>query len=222
MLRSIRLITSLIALTACARSDSQRPRNQARDQTPATGGHARVCATPVGGIVVSSDRIGSLSTHATLGALKRECSAGDSAMYDAVGWQAAAWAFPFVGARVLAVQSKHAFYEPTSDDEVPDLWTIEGDSVRLADGQLVPATLGSLKARDSFLIVDDNVPGGDDFRLEARSCQPPYLLFGLAVNDSARHVPDSARVTWIELDGTARTDSIYEPFCRKRKRAAGR
>jgi hypothetical protein len=210
MSRSTRFITSLIVLTACGRSDTQRTRDQSRNQ-------ASVCASPAGGIVLSRDRIGSLSTHATLGALKRECAAGESAEYDDNGVQAAAWSFPFVGARVLAVQSKHAFYEPTRDDEVPDFWSIYGDSARLPDGQLVPATLGVLKARYPFIGVNDNT-GLDDTELHAWSCQLPYLLFALDVNDTARHVPDSARVTRIDLIGT---DGI-ERACRERQRAAGR
>ena len=212
MSHSLRLAISLIVLNACAQSDARRTRDQARDQAPAAGGPVRACATPAGGIVISRDRVGSFSTHATLGALKRECSAGDSTVFDDAGLQAAAWAFPFVGARVLAVQSKHAFYEPTRDDEVPDLWSIEGDSVRLPDGQLVPATLGGLKARYPFVHVTNNT-GLDDSELGAWSCQLTYLHFALAVNDSALHVPDSARVTRVDL--TARTDSAYERFCRE-------
>lgn len=214
----MRFMTSLIVLSACGKSDTQRTPDQARDHAPAAAGRSRVCPTPAGGIVVSRDRIGSFSTHATLGALKRECGAGDSTMYDGIGWQAAAWAFPFAGVRVLAVQSKHAFYEPTRDDEVPDFRTVEGDSARLPDGQLVPATLGLLKARDSSLIVNDNL-GGDDFELKARSCQPPYLVFILDVKDTARYVPDSARITRIDL---IKTDSIIERHCREQQRAAGR
>jgi hypothetical protein len=207
MLRTIRFMTSLMALTACARPDAQRTRDQ-----------ARVCATPAGGIVISRDRIGSFSTHATLGALKRKCGAGDSTMYDGINGQAAAWAFPFVGARVVAVQSKHAFYEPTRDDEVPDFWTVEGDSVRLPDGQRVPTTLGLLKARYPFVSANDNT-GLDDTEPRAWSCQLSYLVFHLDVKDTARHVPDSARVTSIDL---VATDSAYQRFCREHHSAAGR
>jgi hypothetical protein len=125
---------------------------------------------------------------------------GDSALYDAVGWQGVAWKFPFVGASVMAVQSKHGYGESVHDDEEPDLWIVEGDSIRLPDGALVPRTLGALRAKYGLTLVDQNTGGDDIDGLHARSCRFPYLLFALSVNDTARTVPDSARVTRVDMD----------------------
>jgi hypothetical protein len=110
----------------------------------------------------------------------------------------------------MAVQSKHGFGETIHDEEVPDLWTVDGDSVRLPDGELTPRTLGALRSRYGFAIVDENTGGDDVDGPHARSCRFPYLLFALSVNDTARRVPDSARVTRVDLTGT---DTVMTRFC---------
>jgi hypothetical protein len=206
---NLRPIASLAALVACARADM----NRAHNRRPQSAAANRICATPPRGIVVSRDSIASLPTHATLGEIKRRCDAGDTTLYDAVGWQAAAWVFPFEGARVVVVQTKRGDGDVVRDDEVPDLWTVEGDSVRLPDGQLMPRTLGVLRARFAPLVVDENIPADDVDGPHARSCRLPYLLFALAVNDTARRVPDSARVTRVDLDGV---DSLPRHLCSDR------
>lgn len=189
-----------------SRGNAERPARQ--DNTVPVA--IRVCARPTRGVIVSLDSVAGFSAHATLGTLRRQCGAGDSALYDAVGWQGVAWTFPFAGARVMAVQSKHGFGESVHDEEAPDLWAVEGDSVRLPDGALVPRTLGALRSRYGFAIVGENT-GGDDFDGPgARSCRFPYLLFALAVDDNARHVPDSARVIRVNMAGT---DTVMSRFC---------
>lgn len=210
---TVRLITCVIVVAACAPSDARRPgEQQQRGRFSPVVNH--LCATPPRGVVVTRDSVASLPTHATLGEIKRRCAAGDTTLYDAVGWQAAAWVFPFVGARVVAVQSKHGDGDVVHDDEIPDLWTVEGDSVRLPDGQLMPRTLGALRSRYAPLSVDENIPGDDIDGPHARSCRLPYLLFALAVEDTARHVPDSARVIRVDLDGI---DSLPRQECVRRQ-----
>ena len=180
-----------------------------------------VCAQPSRGIIVQTDSVAGFSTHATLGALRKQCSAGESALYDAVGWQAVAWTFPFVGARVMAVQSKHGFGEAVHDDEVPDLWIVEGDSIRLADGELTPRTLGVLRARYGFTVVDENINADDVDGPGARSCRFPYLSFALSVHDTSRKVPDSARVTRVSMD-TPGADTVFGRFCNAHRPASER
>lgn len=197
----------LIAGLACRPTDSRR----ASSETPL------VCPRPARGIVVGHDTIAGFSTSATLGDLRRRCSVGDSTMYDAIGWQAVAWTFPFSGARVTAVQSRHSYGDTVHNDEVPDLWTAEGDSVRMPDGELVPHTLGALRARYGFMIVDQNTDGDDIDGPHASVCRFPYLLFALAVNDTARHVPDSARVTRVDMD-TPGPDTTIRRFCNSHAR----
>ena len=164
----------LLATALACSSEGSHAAKQSIARREISSAPVHVCTTPAGGIVVSLDSVAGLSTHATLGALRQQCAAGDSVLYDAVGWQAVAWAFPFAGARVTAVQSKHGFGDLVHDDEIPDLWTVEGDSVRLPDGHLVPQTLGLLRSRYGVTIVDENT-GGDDIDRPTRSFMPVPL-----------------------------------------------
>src|SRR5262249_6751066 len=134
----------------------------------------------------------------TTAELHRLCGAGAAMLYDAVGWQAPGEEFPFHGGRITAVLSG-AQNRPHARD-VPDLWTAEGDSLRLADGQLLPRTLGELRARYGPAMADDNVdPGADDFDgFSAVSCRFPYLSFKLAFNGRGI-IPDSARILSLEM-----------------------
>lgn len=101
----------------------------------------------------------------------------------------------------MAVQTKHQASESVHDDEVPDLWTVKGDSIRLPDGELAPRTLGALRSRYGFAVVDGPY---------ARSCKFPYLRFALSSNDTARRVPDSARVSRVDMTGA---DTTIRRFC---------
>lgn len=208
---------ALIAATglACARSD-ERDAPPTRQVAHAQSPRAVVCATPKQGIVITLDSIASLPTRAPLVELKRRCAAGETTLYDAVGWQAGAWTFPFTGARLMAVQSKNGLDGSGNDSTPTDLWAAEGDSLRLADGQLIPRTLGELRARYGQTIVDDNVRGDDMDGPSARSCRFPYVAFTLAVTDTARTVADSARITGVEMwvsptDGANRLCSATPP-----------
>lgn len=205
-------VAILAAGLACGSADTRRIADQPDARSDAASNGLRVCPRPTRGIVVGHDTVAGFSTHATLGALRQQCRMGDSALYDAVGWQAVAWTFPFVGGSVMAVQSKHSYGETVHDDEVPDLWIAEGDSVRLPDGELMPRTLGALRTRYGFALVDDNVDGDDIDGPHARSCRFPYPLFALAVGDTARHVPDSARVTRVDMD-TPGVDTVIARVC---------
>lgn len=209
-------IVALIAASApaCARADQHDAGGKRQVvQAPLPRG---ACAAPKQGIVITLDSIASLPTRAPLSELKRRCAAGDTTLYDAVGWQALAWVFPFTGARLVAVQSKHGIDGSLNDSEPADLWTAEGDSLRLSDGRLIPRTLGALRARYGQTIVDENVRGDDMDGPSARSCRFPYVTFALAVTDTARIVADSARITGVEMwvpvpDGTNRLCSAARP-----------
>lgn len=209
MTRLVWHVALLGTALACRSTPSREDAARSQSREVSGSRSMRLCARPTRGIVVGLDSIAGLSTHATLGVLRHQCSAGDSALYDAVGWQAVAWTFPFAGANVMAVQSKHGYGEVVQDDEVPDLWTVEGDSTRLPDGDLMPRTLGALRARYGSLLVDENIGGDDVDGPHARTCRFPYLLFALSVNDTARHVPDSARVTRVDMDGASNGMAQY-------------
>lgn len=202
----------LVAGLACEHSRASGASDRRGDRAQTAARPTQRCATPRRGVIVKQDSVAGFSTRATLGTLRRQCRAGDSTLYDAVGWQAVAWVFPFAGARVTAIQSKHGPGEVLHDDEAPDLWVVEGDSVRLPDGELTPPTLGALRARYGFTTVDENLPGDDIDGIHARSCRFPYLLFMLSVGDTSRRVPDSARVTRVDMD-THRVDYSIRQFC---------
>ncbi len=173
-----------------------------------------VCAAPANGIVVGSDTIGPFPTTAPLSELIRICPAGDTTLYDAVGFQAMARVFPFVGARITAAQPDHPAGDWIDSTKPADLWIITGDSIRLPDGQLLPRTLGEMRARYGRISVGENLIGADDFDGPgARMCRFPLLYFGLEINDTARTVADSARVVRVEI--TPADGNLMAGFCRQ-------
>ena len=215
----------LAAVLACRTREARvnADRSTGGDQTAQqTANQAvAVCPRPARGIIVGHDSVAGFSTHATLGALRQQCGLGEPDRYDAAGWQAVAWTFPFAGARVMAVQTKHSYGDSPHDDEIPDLWTAEGDSIRLPDGELTPRTLGALRERYGFAIVDEHIIADDVDEPHARACRFPYLSFALSVSDTARTVPDSARVTRVDMDtpgADTATSRICSAHCRANER----
>jgi hypothetical protein len=202
------IVVSVIGIaTACAPKEPHADSSVA--QRPAA-----VCTPPANGIVVGEDTIGPFPITATLAELVRICPAGDTTLYDAVGFQAMARVFPFVGARITAAQPDHPFGDWIDSTKPADLWIITGDSVRLPDGQLLPRTLGEMRARYGRLVVSDNFAGSDDDDGPgARMCRFPHVYFGLAIDDTARKVADSARVVRIEV--TRSDGKTIERFCRQ-------
>jgi len=202
----------LITLAAaCARSD--RP---ARSATSARGAAqpsatAKFCPPAPGGIVVSVDKMAYFPSRARFTELERLCPAAGDTLYDAVGWQADATKFPFIGAMLVAIHSGSQPDMIPSDE--PDMWTVSGDSVRLPDGQLLPRTLGALRALGP-LSVDDN-EGYDDWNgPDARGCRFPDILFKLDGTNLPKKLPDSARVIAVEID--VRHPEVYRKFCAKK------
>lgn len=173
----------------------------------------RVCQTPRGGLVISLQRVALFPTRATIAELDRLCSAGERVLYDAVGWQAPAQAFPFLGARITAVLSQTT-HDTLHSPGVPDLWIAEGDSLRLEDGQLIPRTLGELRSRYGRALADGNVDAGaDDFDgFGTLSCRFPYLRFKLAFGGHGI-IPDSTHIIGLEMWVPA--PSGVEHICRR-------
>lgn len=204
-------VIALVAAVACKPAESRSKADPPTARADAPAVNIPVCARPARGIVVGYDTVAGFSTHATLSALRQKCTLGKSDLYDAVGWQADAWTFPFAGASVMVVQSEHSG-EAMHNDEAPDRWLVQGDSVRLPDGELMPRTLGALRARYGFALVDENLDADDVDDPHARPCRFPYLRFALSVNDTARIVPDSARVTGVEMD-TPGADTVMTRLC---------
>jgi hypothetical protein len=155
------------------------------------------CPPASGGIVVGFDKVAFFPARARMSELERLCPAVGDTLYDAVGWQADGHKFPFIGAMLVAI---HSGAQPdTVPADEPDMWTASGDSVRLADGQLLPKTLGALRAL-STTFVDDN-EGGDDWDGPgARTCRYPEILFNLDGTHQPKKLTDSARVKSIEIN----------------------
>ena len=191
-----------------ATTDSGGARSTNRAATTSTS-----CPPAPGGIIVSFDKVAYFPPRARISELARLCPAIGDTLYDAVGWQADGHTFPFVGAMLVSI---HSGAQPdTVPPDEPDMWTAAGDSVRLPDGQLLPKTLGALRALGTTS-VDDN-EGGDDWDgPAARTCRFPEILFHLDGTNQPKKLTDSARVTSIEID--VRRRDIASTLCRSTPR----
>lgn len=209
---------SFVAIAAiaasCARSD--KPGNAPPNGQSVAQSNAKpsTCPPAAGGIVVSFDKVGYFLSRAPESELERLCPAVDDTLYDAVGWQANGRKFPFVGAMVVAIPHQGSSSDSVPGD-APEMWTASGDSVRLPDGRLLPKTLGELRALGKT-IVDKN-EGYDDWDgPDARSCRFPEILFKLDGTNLPKKLPDSARVTSIEIN--VRQRETMGAFCSPSRR----
>jgi len=198
-------------VVSCGRSEyasdgSAGARTAAREAPRPT-----TCPSAPGGIGVSFDKIAYFPARAPASELERLCPALGDTLYDAVGWQANGRKFPFVGAMVVAIP--HQGGSPDSiPGDAPEMWTASGDSVRLPNGQLLPKTLGELRALGKA-IVDKN-EGYDDWNgPDARSCRFPEILFKLNGDGLPKTLPDSARVTSVEIN--VRRRETMGSFCQR-------
>jgi hypothetical protein len=202
-------VVALVA--ACARSE--RPADPATDTHVGARPSATssICPPAPGGIIVSFDKLAYFPARARMSELKRLCPAAGDTLYDAVGWQAAGIKFPLVGAVLVAI---HSGNQPDSIPlDEPDMWTASGDSVRLPNGQLLPRTLGALRALGQTTVSDNE--GYDDWNgPDARGCRFPDILFKLDGTGLPKTLPDSARVTSVEID--VRHPEIWRKFCASR------
>ncbi len=194
--------TLVIALVvACARPD--RSANDGRQAS------ATICPPAPGGIIVSFDKVAYFPARGRMSELSKLCSAGQDTLYDAVGWQAEGTKFPFVGATLVAL---HSGSQPDSiSADEPDMWTASGDSVRLPNGQLLPRTLGGLRALGRTIVGKNNETYDDWDGPDARSCRFPEILFKLDGTGLPDSLPDSARVASIEIN--VRRRETLKPFC---------
>lgn len=201
--------TVVVLGTSCARSDhrADAAAGAGRATQPATT--PALCPAAPNGIVVSFDKVAYFPARARMSELERLCPASSDTLYDAVGWQAGGRKFPFVGAMLVAI---HSGNQPdTIPVDEPDMWTASGDSLRLPDGQLLPRTLGTMRALGRTG-VDNNDGSGDDWNGPgARTCRFPEILFNLDGTGLPKTLPDSARVTSIEID--VRHRETMRGFC---------
>jgi hypothetical protein len=166
-----------------------------------------LCATPLGGIRVSADTVAGLPTGVPISALDERCPSDSVDDYGIGGYTAKARIFSFVGATISAVQSDNE--SALHPDEVADLWSANGDSVRLPDDRLMPKTVGALRAAyPNGLISSDK--GDDSDGVLAYVCQFPRLVFTLSYDTptpadtghwrfDVRSVADSTTIYRIEV-----------------------
>jgi hypothetical protein len=149
---------------------------------------------------------GGLPAKASFAELVRSCSASTLDVYGIGGYQAAARVFHFAGAQLTAVQAHEGSLHYS---EAPDLWAAEGDSVRLADGLLMPRTAGELRKRYPLGVVTSD-KGDDSDGVRITACRFPGLVFILSYDAptpapvgkwplSAKAVADTTRIFSVEV-----------------------
>jgi hypothetical protein len=139
--------------------------------------------------------------------LMSACSSSTVGIYTIGGTQPPARIFHFLGAELTAVQSRAQ--SSLRYDEAPDLWAAEGDSLRLADGALMPKTVGELRTRYlAGLVLADRGDDSDGIRM--RLCQLPGIEFLLPYSTStpaesgmwslqSKPIADTTRLLSIEV-----------------------
>jgi hypothetical protein len=183
--------------SSCVQSDHQADAVASARRASQPSATPSLCPPAPAGIIVSFNTVAYFPARARMSELDRLCPAAGDTLYDAVGWQAGGRKFPFVGAMLVAI---HSGSQPDAIPvDEPDMWTASGDSLRLPDGQRLPRTLGAVRALGRT-VVDRN-EGGDDWNGPgARTCRFPEILFNLDGTGLPKTLPDSARVTSIEID----------------------
>jgi hypothetical protein len=166
-----------------------------------------LCATPSGGIRVSADTVAGLPTGVPISELDRRCLSDSVDDYGIGGYTGKARIFTFAGATISAVQSDNE--SALHPYEAADLWSANGDSVRLPDGRLMPKTVGGLRAAYPIGLVSSDKSDDSDGVL-AYVCQFPRLVFTLNYDTptpadtghwrfDARPVADSTEIYRIEV-----------------------
>ena len=111
-----------------------------------------VCPTPLGGLRLGLATVAGMPAALPVTARRSFCAAArlDSVVY--AGFASLALRFDYPGATIWAVQ-----YVPNTDALVPgqpvESWVGVGDSLRFADGRLIPRQLGRIRAMDSLGIM---------------------------------------------------------------------
>ena len=166
-----------------------------------------LCHPTARGLRIAADSVAGLPTNRPIAELDQRCHSDSVDDYGIGGMTAKARIYRFVGGRVAAVQSDNeSALVPT---QAADLWAAEGDSLRLPDGQLMPATIGALRETYPHGFVSADKSDDSDGVL-AYVCAFPRLTFLLGYETptpadtghwsfSARPVPDSIRLGRIEV-----------------------
>lgn len=216
LMRLLFSFACVAAFTACdhgAQSASEAPRDSAPALTrvatpsPPIAPPPQVCDPPATGVRIAADTIAGLPTDRPIKELDQRCQSDSVDDYGIGGMTARARIYNFRGGRIAAVQSERE--SALHPSEPADLWSAEGDSLRLPDDRLMPATMGELRTRypNGFVSADK---GDDSDGVLAYVCAFPRLTFVLGYDTptpadtghwplTAQAVPDSVRLWRIEV-----------------------
>jgi hypothetical protein len=211
-MRTVAVIGCLIALVGCdqrAQSASHSAEVNANTASAAQPSAAvrGTCSLSSAGLRIAADSVAGLPTDRPIAELDRRCPSDSVDDYGIGGTTAKARIYRFTGGAVAAVQSDNdSALQPT---QPADLWSAEGDSLRLPDGRPMPATIGALRAAypRGFVSADKR---DDSDGVLAYVCAFPRLTFVLGYDTptpadtghwafKARPVPDSIHLWRIEV-----------------------
>ena len=176
------------------------------------------CAAPAGGVRVAHDTVAGLPTHAPLSTLIAVCGEGETDLVSFGGSQSPARLFRFPGAEVRAGQTKFDYGDSLDLSLAADLWQVEGDSVRLPDGGLLPQRVGELEARyGAAVVMSDKRDDSDGVRV--RLCRYPDVELVLEYSEPTPDdvgawlvghgiLSDTARIYSLEVSNSNRPESV--------------
>lgn len=189
------LLLSAACLTACSQRNAEpdtlavaRPVQEPPAVCPLVSGQPRVTAESIAG----------LPLRLTPAALRRMCPASRVDTVGVGGTSVMALTVTLPGAKISALQTRHE--DSLRSNEPFDQWVILGDSLRFADGTLIPDRVGPVREMDSVgvVVIDrgDDGPGSYIVR-----CRYPYVA--MVVNNNW---PDFADDGTVSLSRVATTD----------------
>lgn len=187
--RRLTLLVVAAFLTGCHQEPEARPGNAsalaAADARPTDTSRALVadtalqpaalCPTPAGGLRIGLDSVAGMPAGLSAAELLRRCPSARVDAVELAGFGSPAVRFDFEGATIWAQQNV-----PDTDVLVPDqpaeAWIAVGDSLRFADGRLIPRRLGEIRAIDSVGVM--SISSGDDSEgADVVLCRVPGLSF---------------------------------------------
>lgn len=147
--------------------------------------------------------------RASLGELRARCPRTAIDTVAPGGYQVLAVRLRLPGATLWAVSDSEPYTGHLDPKQVPAFWYASGDSLRFPDGQLIPTTIGALRAsHPGALLRADNVDDTEGSYVVACDFPNVSLILGhLGVLDDtsasrldARPLPDSLRFWRIRVD----------------------
>lgn len=133
------------------------------------------CPTPLGGLRIGADAAAGVPADRPLAELKTHCASARVDTIQYVGYATQALRFDFRGGTIWGQQQLRDTDTLVWARPV-DHWVAEGDSLRFADGRLIPRTVGALRAMEPHGVMR-TFQGDDVDGAEVRLCRYPGLVF---------------------------------------------